>query len=542
MGIYTRIGRKALCVGHKCDLIPPKNGDSKPEHDLLEFNYKGALGHMLAMEEHMAQLGSSKIADSWCLTSDNYVITNPTIKKIDKTNDDDLVLTHHGTFKKIVQRHKRRYDGEMYKITCRYSNIPITITPDHPLLAFKDVRKIQTEWREAFDPFTTPEWIPAKDLTDHDFLAFPRYDGMDVILKEIKLEDYHEDVHKLEDKITSKRGKYWVNNVIPLDFLAGELFGYYLAEGWTNESRASVLFSLGKHEKILYNRIKDIIKLTFGIEPSECEYDYKTTHDISIGSRIITSFFIKNFGAICEQKKIPTWAFRAGDDFLYGLLKGLIIGDGHIAKYEITMTTISPSLAIQVRIILAKLGYIHSLNMKEGGKGIILGRNIDMHDSWHIIIGGLNAKKLAMRLNLKYDGGIGRNESHSIVLPEYLMVPIRKIEKMDYHGDVYNLSVEGDESYTLIPAVVHNCIQKHGLMALNHHLMEAIIHLQEVDPSKAKDIKEFQEEFKTFMESPDLGELRRLRNRFREIIDDPTLKSECPLCKMDYTGAKVHAK
>lgn len=86
------------------------------------------------------------------------------------------------------------------------------------------------------------------------------------------------------------------------------------------------------------------------------------------------------------------------------------------------------------------------------------------------------------------------------------------------------------------------CIQKHGLMALNHHLMEAVIHLQEVDPSKAKDIKEFQEDFKKFMESPDLGELRRLRNRFREIIDDPTLKSECPLCKMDYTGAKVHAK
>lgn len=80
------------------------------------------------------------------------------------------------------------------------------------------------------------------------------------------------------------------------------------------------------------------------------------------------------------------------------------------------------------------------------------------------------------------------------------------------------------------------CIRKHLLLANNHHLSEAIIHAEEIDKKLGEELKEFQKEFKKIMDSPSLIKLRRIRNRFREIIKDKTLTAECPLCKLDYTG------
>jgi hypothetical protein len=40
---------------------------------------------------------------------------------------------------------------------------------------------------------------------------------------------------------------------------------------------------------------------------------------------------------------------------------------------------------------------------------------------------------------------------------DYVYNTIRKIEKVNYEGDVYNLEVEEDESYTGVSAIFHNC-------------------------------------------------------------------------------------
>lgn len=37
------------------------------EYKLLEYNNNGILSHILAIEEHLAQLDSSEINDSWCI-------------------------------------------------------------------------------------------------------------------------------------------------------------------------------------------------------------------------------------------------------------------------------------------------------------------------------------------------------------------------------------------------------------------------------------------------------------------------------------------
>ena len=135
---------------------------------------------------------------------------------------------------------------------------------------------------------------------------------------------------------------------------------------------------------------------------------------------------------------------------------------------------------------------------------------------------------------------VGHKCSMSDVHKDEKTKPEHELLKFNFQGALGHMLAMEEHMAQLGTSKISDswCHEKHYLLASNHHITEAVIHLQEVNPKKAEELKAFQQDFKEYMEHPDLGELRRLRNRFREIIDDPTLKSECPLCKMDYTGAK----
>ena len=85
-------------------------------------------------------------------------------------------------------------------------------------------------------------------------------------------------------------------------------------------------------------------------------------------------------------------------------------------------------------------------------------------------ISGDAARLVQKEVNLNYSvQRTSGNFGH--VLDKHIMIPIRKIEKRNYSGKVYNLAVPSKESYTTFTGVVHNCISKH-LLASSMRLME----------------------------------------------------------------------
>lgn len=94
------------------------------------------------------------------------------------------------------------------------------------------------------------------------------------------------------------------------------------------------------------------------------------------------------------------------------------------------------------------------------------------------------------------------------------------------------------------PAGVNNswCAQKHALLAVDHHLSEAVNHASRIDPQLAERYRKLKLLAEHVLkpsspgELPDLAAVAGLRNTMRAAFGDPTLNSDCPVCSKDTHG------
>lgn len=80
------------------------------------------------------------------------------------------------------------------------------------------------------------------------------------------------------------------------------------------------------------------------------------------------------------------------------------------------------------------------------------------------------------------------------------------------------------------------CLVKHYLLALDHHVKEAISHSERLglDPTPYRQYRRKLLELNAYPQPAfTLPELLELRTEWREIISDPTLVEDCPLCAAD---------
>lgn len=94
------------------------------------------------------------------------------------------------------------------------------------------------------------------------------------------------------------------------------------------------------------------------------------------------------------------------------------------------------------------------------------------------------------------------------------------------------------------------CARKHALLALDHHLAEAVNHASRFDANKASRIRSVRAEAEEVLRPaadgrlPDLGRVAGLRNRIRAAFGDRTLEKQgqCSVCAADQgMGALVPA-
>ena len=88
------------------------------------------------------------------------------IKKIEDIKEDDIVLTHTNSYKRVYKIQRRKHNGTM--CTLNYLGNPyheIKITGGHPVLAVKKTEAENGEWKYS--------WIEAKNLEMQDYVAIP---------------------------------------------------------------------------------------------------------------------------------------------------------------------------------------------------------------------------------------------------------------------------------------------------------------------------------------------------------------------------------
>lgn len=234
-----------------------------------------------------------------------------------------------------------------------------------------------------------------------------------------------------------KKGDYLVYNInqkaedTELDNATLWLLGRYVADGLINpRHHNSVAFAVGLGKEAEFD-----FKA-----PAEYRNRWKIYHKSCDEYRIADKRLkdlCAQFGSGAKNKRIPQWVIDLPKDKLQSFFDGYIAGDGHIRKHgngtQVMFTTVSENLFLGLEEIVMKLyGIIPSVSIRKDN------RKETFNDSY-------NAQfTLERQLFQKTDG-------------RYAYALVKKTELIEQETPVFNLMVDGDNSYTVQNVIVHNC-------------------------------------------------------------------------------------
>jgi glycosyltransferase involved in cell wall biosynthesis len=414
----------------------------------------------------------------YCLPPGEIVLTNPSAKPIEDVRPADRVFGADGVWHLVTGINKRQFDGELVVLYPHLSQA-VRLTPEHRVLAVRPRacgnnanspcrpnscrcllrakrattyktamemdrqgiapsiirrqlevpettlyywRKKRTRpqaWDKPFYQSYNPEWIAAKDLRAGDFLAVPT-------------------------------PKETVEYAGP----PPRLLGYYVAEGFTNNDNLRLAF--GTHETALINDARHQIEQWKGKAPAV--YPTKTATLVVWYSTADVSTFREWCGVGAHNKKVPLPILQGSQEVMQDFLKGLWAGDGcvsHRNGYQVLCyATVSPTLARQLLLLLARVGVIAKLGIVSSPRAFNKGKPV-----YQLTVSGQHMIMLSSLLDYPINEKIKRSRAHasSFIHEGFLYYPIRHIARQAYKGPVHDLQVESAESFLAGNIMVHNC-------------------------------------------------------------------------------------
>jgi hypothetical protein len=347
----------------------------------------------------------------------------------------------------VLDTFKRLYDGDLVTIKTA-GLLPITLTPEHPILTCIKKRSYLNHHKNGFWIFDKPIFKNAGQLTGRRFKEYNRCFN-DYLIVPMAKGNYCQ--NKLDlTCYTTKRGKDTATGkrypiTLTLSSEIAWLLGLYVAEGSTNAMTAT--FSLGKNEKYLIERLTKIIK-NMGYSPNVS--DKRTAVGVNLPSRILARAFADWFGRGAKNKKIPDFILEnKNHDLINEFLMGYLSGDGYNvnaksdkksqkSEFNWVAKTVSQSLALGIQLLAFRVGYLASIQEVPPHSNLCEGR----------MIHGSKSYEIQIRSSMK--------GSHQIIVGDKLLVPIMHISKKPYKGYVHNLHTQNNV-YLVANAVVHNC-------------------------------------------------------------------------------------
>jgi len=366
-----------------------------------------------------------------CLLANTLMYVNNSVKKAKDVEVGDDVLTIDGTWRKVLQKFERETDDEKENLfIIRGQGMEeFGLTGEHPVLAVKANRSFYGNKREKLSNYKKDsydlEWIDAEDLEKGDFIVLP--------------------------KIKEKRDftiSHFSDNLM-------RLFGYFVAEGNVEKGKNRISIAFNSNEIDYIQDVVDIIKNEFGIKSSirnlKCNCSV-----IRFTDKRVSNLLKQHCGEMADKKLLSNEIMNSAN--ISEFLKGYFRGDGSKSTGIYSMTTISENLYYQLKLILLKLGIGFTISIREG--------KIDKN--------GINHKKVfTIRIRnyteiKKFNDLIGDKIEKDLKLfrktswfdDKFLYFPIKKTSITLYSGKVYNFEVEGNQTFVVADAIVHNCLPK----------------------------------------------------------------------------------
>ena len=393
-----------------------------------------------------------------CLPAGSLItMADGTQKPIELVREAEWVLTHTGAHGRVTETMRRHHPGSVFRFNVYGFRRELVVTGNHPLWLV-DAEQLQCApqprtvnngrrqrhctpfVKEAskgcsgceLEPAYTFEWRRADEAQVGDYLAFP--------------------VPTL-----STRGALSGNRSL------ARLLGYYLAEGHVSRynarrPREQVNFSLNYEERELAAEIEQLaralgVKVLWHHENPEAG-----ARTVSIVSKELADLCSLHCGDGAKTKALSQDVLHEDPEILLELLGAYLNGDGGTYQGAAYFSTASEQLAHQLFIALARCGLIASVNKNEHkpSEKSVVRKETTEYQVW---VGTDFSWKLEpyiskpVRKSLKVRGQRFFYENGGVT---YLMAPILEIDEAPHDADVFNFSVEGDESYVAEGLAVHN--------------------------------------------------------------------------------------
>jgi hypothetical protein len=259
-------------------------------------------------------------SEGWCNLPKTNILTIEGYKNIEEIKKDELVFTHTGTFKKVIQPLSREYEGDIINIKSKSCGPNISVTPNHNIYIYRD-KKFQ--WVRADNIKYTDRTcipIPKKYTVDSYKLDISKYLNSKFIIKDEKIYGCSKPnkIHPMAQPIN----RYFIINEKNI-----ELIGNFLSEGCS--CRSAIKFCLNqKSDKEIRENITNFAQKNE--RKLRIENYSRNRQILTINSSILSEFF-KIFGHTAKNKYIPKDIMEvilSKKELSVAMIKGLIDGDG----------------------------------------------------------------------------------------------------------------------------------------------------------------------------------------------------------------------
>jgi len=395
--------------------------------------------NLLFVERYFTSADEEQAEDR-CIAEGQLVQTETGLRPIESVRVGDKVLTHAGAWRRVdatrnftVKARGFHRPAKRPLITeIRYSRFhePLVCTYDHKILVLR-----YDAWRAgSFEP----EWIEAASVFPQDFLCLPvPSETRDVETLVVPPEARHDSTTMNQFGVRSANGRFKpLPDVLVVDEETLFFFGWYLAEGFVSTTPGKGRFvSLSGHERErpILERIAACLARW---NVNATIYAHKRTKGIELRafSAELAKLMGFLFGNGSENKTVPLWVLSLPVQRLQVVWDAYTTGDGYRRGNTQEWRSVSDDLGPKMALVAARLGRRPTLR-KSQQQGVA-----------PIWTGGVT---------LLEGGG---NPSHHVQSSQFVFNPVLSVNTYgDKDKRVYDLSVEGDESFVVGHAAVHNC-------------------------------------------------------------------------------------
>lgn len=395
-----------------------------------------------------------------CFPAGHMVLmADGTEKAIETIAVGDLVITHKGNVKPVTTLFSKQVDEDLTVI--RAASVPeVACTGEHPFYVIRE----KDAWCRVYPSYqgqvkctfggkqvceknscltngAVPDWVGARDVRVGDRTYTPTLHQTQV-----------------SDDLNPNRMR---------------LLGYYIAEGRVDKGHNgrphSIRFSIHEDEiPTLGAEIVRHMSLEFGISTHSVIQNRKRGDKgvtLAFYSHEHAPWFLHHAGCGSRAKKLSPEVVWSPVEWQRQLIGAWINGDGCYEGHRdsgnngVRLATSSDDLASQAVVILDRMGVHSRLQRVQADGREYEGRWVKGFDGWHIEVPASYTPKLAGVVHWKVVGNTHKRLSTKgrYRYAASTLSTVESVEQRHFIGTVYNLSVQGDESYIVNRQAVHNC-------------------------------------------------------------------------------------